>query len=63
MASELHVDSVVRGHHIYKSIWTPALAEELLVEPENDNEHDIYAVYVKKDNTIVRHVSMNSTCQ
>ena len=23
MASELHVDSVVRGHHIYKSIWTP----------------------------------------
>ena len=48
MASELHVESVVRGHHIYKSIWTPALAEELLVEPENDNEHDIYTVCVKK---------------
>ena len=56
MASELCVDSVVRGHHVYKSIWTPALAEELLVEQENDNEHDLYAVCVMKDDTIVGHV-------
>ena len=47
MAAQLHFDSVVRGHHIYKSIWTPVLGEELSVEPENGNEHDRYAVSVK----------------
>ena len=53
MASELCVDSVVRGHHVHKSIWTLALAEELLVEQENDNEHDISAVCIKKDDTML----------
>ena len=46
MDAELHVDRVVRGHHVYKSIWTPVLGEELSVEPENGNEHDRYAMSV-----------------
>ena len=54
--AELHVDSVARGHHVCKSIWTPVLGEELSVEPENGNEDDRYAVRVKKDDAIVGHV-------
>ena len=44
MAAELQVDGVVRGHHVYKSIWTPVLGEELSTEREDNNEHDNYAV-------------------
>ena len=30
--------SVVKGHHVYKSIWTPVIGQELQVKPEDDNE-------------------------
>ena len=39
-----------------ESIWTSVLGHELSVEPENDNEHDRYAVSVKKNGVIDRHV-------
>ena len=32
--------SVVKGHHVYKSIWTPVIGQELQFKPEDDNEHD-----------------------
>ena len=48
--------SVVRGHHIYKTIWTPSLGEILMVFPEPLNDHDRLAVYIKKDDVIVGHV-------
>ena len=32
--------SVVRGHHVYKAIWTPKLGEILKVFPEPSNDHD-----------------------
>ena len=38
--------SVVRGHHVYKEIWTPGMGEELNVEGERGNEHDRYALSV-----------------
>ena len=44
-------DSVVRGHHVFKSVWTPSLGEFLSVE--EDYEHDIFAVSV---GMIVGHV-------
>ena len=53
---ELQIDSVVRGHHIYKSIWTPVIGKERYLEPKESNEHDKYAVAVKKDGEIVGHV-------
>ena len=37
--------SVVRGHHIYKSIWTPIIGEELVLKAQDDNEHDKHAFY------------------
>ena len=45
---ELHKDSVVRGHHVYKSVWAPVIDEELNLEREKSNEHE-YAVAVRKN--------------
>ena len=49
-------DSVVRGHHIYKSTWTPFAGEVLSVNEEDGNEHDPYAVCVLKNEMTVGHV-------
>ena len=40
------VSSVVRGHHIYKDIWTPYVGEQLFVQTEDKNEHDTHAVAI-----------------
>ena len=48
--------SVIRGQHIYKSIWTPIIGEELVLEAQDDNEHDKHAVAVMKDGCVVGHV-------
>lgn len=47
--------SVVQGHHIYKTIWTPVL-EELTLQTEDGNEHDKPAVAIMKEGCIVGHV-------
>ena len=52
----IRVESVVRGHHVYKEIWTPELGEVLTVCKEPDNIHDRHAVCVMKDGAIVGHV-------
>ena len=48
--------SVIRGHHIYKALWTPLLGEHLGVFPEEGNGHDLHAVSVMKEGVIVGHV-------
>ena len=32
--------SVVRGHHVFKDIWTPVIDEQLTVKKEDSNKHD-----------------------
>ncbi len=49
-------ESVVRGHHIYKSSWTPVLGEELLLKREEGNQHDEYAVAVLRNGAVVGHM-------
>ena len=49
-------DSVVRGHHIHKTVWTPVIGEELLVEREVGNQHDQHGVAVVKAGDIVGHM-------
>ena len=49
--------SVVKGHRTYKDIWTPTISKELPVKPQDDNEHDEYAVTVMKNSKIVSHLS------
>ena len=47
----LRLDSVVRGHHIYKDIWSSMIGEELQCVREVGNVHDLYAVGVVKTGT------------
>ena len=56
--------SVVRGHHIYKEIWTPAIGEVLHLREEDDNEHDEHAVAVVKASCVIGHVprAMSRVC-
>ena len=48
--------SVVKGHHVYKAVWTPFLGEELSVQPEDHNDHDEHAIAVTRDGRTVGHV-------
>ena len=50
------MESVVRGHHVYKSIWRPILGKQLVLEREEGNGHDRRAVSVMKGGNIVGHV-------
>jgi len=34
------IDSVVQGHHVYKTIWTPVIGEQIHLEKESGNPHD-----------------------
>ena len=46
------LDSVVRGHHVYKTVWTPFFGEILTAVPEPGNSHDSCAVCLKKGREI-----------
>ncbi len=47
------LDSVVRGHHVYKRIWTHTVGDQLQLRPEEDNERD---PRVLKHGVIVGHL-------
>ena len=57
-------DSVVRGHHVYKTVWTPVIDETLQVAWEDTNEHDEYAVAITRGGWVVGHVprEISRTC-
>ena len=57
MCCVFEIESVVRGHNVYKISWTPVIGEELMLEAEDTNEHDEHAVAVMKDGHVVGHVS------
>ena len=50
------VVSVMRGHHGYKCVWTPVVDEELTCIPEENNNHNVYAVAVMKEDEVFVHV-------
>ena len=43
------METVVRGHHVYKDIWTSFIGEELSCQREDGNVQDMYAVAVIKE--------------
>ncbi len=53
---EHSLSCVIRGHHIYKSIWLPYTEERLSVEIEGGNTHDFYTVSMIRDDSIIGHV-------
>ena len=48
--------SVIRGHHIYKSIWSPRAAEVLSVVVDPANQHNHFVVAIFRTDVIVDHV-------
>ena len=49
----LEIQTYIKGHHVYKDIWTPEIGEQLKVRIEPDNCVDKYAVCVEKDKKVV----------
>ena len=37
-------ENVVRGHHVYKHVWSPDIGEMLQLLREEDNDRDSFAV-------------------
>ena len=58
ITTNFNVDSFVKGHHEYKSIWTPKTDEILSTEREPRNLGDKDAVCIKKENEIVGHLPL-----
>ena len=48
MAKSFRIESVVSGHQVYETLWTPRLEEQLETQREVDNEHDQFAATVVK---------------
>ena len=52
----MEIQSIMRGHHIYKVLWTPVIGEELTVTPEENNNHNRHTIAVMKGGEVVGHV-------
>ena len=50
------VESCVRGHHVFGSIWSPTIGEQLVCKRQIGNPQDVYAVAVMRGATVVGHV-------
>ena len=50
--------AMVRGYHIYNSIWEAYIGEELLCQWDEENRHDPYAVAVLKSAIVVGHLRL-----
>ena len=48
--------STVRGHHIFKRIWTPVIGQLLQVQAGTGNERDPHAVATVHNDAIVGHL-------
>ena len=53
--------SHVKGYDMCKTLWSPLIGEFLSCESEPDNPMDKYAVCVKKENKIVRHLPLGKS--
>ena len=50
------MESCVRGHHVFGSIWSPTIGEQLVCKRQSGNPQDVYAVAVMRGATVVGHV-------
>ena len=55
----LEVSSYVRGHHVYKDIWTPSEGEVLQLQRDSSNPKDRFAVAVCRIGEVVGRVPFN----
>ena len=47
LITTLDLETFIKGHHVYKDIWTPKQGEQLDVLMEPDNQMEKFAVCVK----------------
>ena len=52
----LELETYIKGHHVYKEVWTQEVGEKLNVLMEPDNRVDKFAVCVEKNQTVVGHL-------
>ena len=52
----LELEKYIKGHDVYKEVWTPEVGEKLNILMEPDNRVGNFAVCVKKDQTAVGHL-------
>ena len=53
---------MVRGYHVYQTVWEVSVSEVLPCTREPGNWHDPHAVAVKKGDIIVGHLPRNISC-
>ena len=49
------LNSVIRVHHVYKTVWSPFVGEILHLQTDAGNVHDIHAVAIVKNPVVVGH--------
>ena len=57
------VESCVRGHHIYKVVWSPSLGEVLQCTRELENTKECYTLTVVRRSTVVGHIPQDCSCK
>ena len=55
--------SNIKGYHVYKSVWTPTLQEQVCGEIEPHNPVDKYAVAFKNDEKVVGHLLLGENAK
>ena len=59
---ESQIDRYVKGHHVYKDIWTPELGETLVAQIEpNNNPVDKYIVCTQKFRKVAEHLKKGAS--
>ena len=61
LVSDVEMKSYIKGHHVYKHLWTPVINEHLSSEMEPNNIKDKYAVCVKKNNVVIGHLPLGKS--
>ena len=54
--NEFGLESVVRGHHVYKCLWAPHISKQLMLQHEEGNPSDSRAVAVMKNDAVIGHL-------
>ena len=50
---QIKFQSIIRGHHVYKNVWSPCKGETVIAQPDNRDEtqeNDKYGVGIYKKN-------------
>ena len=50
------LETHIKGHHLYKEVWTPEVGEKLNMLMETDNRVDKFAVCFEKDQAVIGHL-------